>query len=200
MKLAHSVLEQNAVYRLWQAPFASDKFAPVYAHNDLSRVRRVLDVGCGPGTNTHLFAHCQYLGVDLNPRYIAYARKKFARDFVVANVTTYDVPRDRGFDFILVNSFLHHVDTPAVRRILAHLRTLLTPDGHIHVLELMLPERRSIARLLARLDRGDYPRPLEEWRNLFSESFDLVVFEPYALKAMTATLWNMVYCKGRAKP
>ena len=200
MKLAHSVLEQNIVYRLWQAPFASDKFAPVHAHNDLSRARRVLDVGCGPGTNTHLFAHSQYLGIDLNPRYIEYARKKFVRDFVVANVTTYDVPRDRGFDFILVNSFLHHVDTPAVRRILAHLRTLLTPDGHIHVLELMLPERRSIARLLARLDRGDYPRPLEEWRNLFSESFDLVVFEPYALKAMTATLWNMVYCKGRAKP
>ena len=200
MKLAHSVLEQNIVYRLWQAPLASDKFAPVHAHNDLSRVRRVLDVGCGPGTNTHLFAHSRYLGIDLNPRYIAYARKKFARDFVVANVTTYDVPRDRGFDFILVNSFLHHVDAPAVRRILAHLRTLLTPDGHIHVLDLVLPERRSIARLLARLDRGDYPRPLEEWRNLFSESFDLVVFEPYALKAMTATLWNMVYCKGRAKP
>ncbi len=110
------------------------------------------------------------------------------------------MPRDRGFDFILVNSFLHHVDTPAVRRILAHLQTLLTPDGHIHVLDLVLPERRSIARLLARLDRGDYPRPLEEWRNLFSENFDLVVFEPYALKAMTATLWNMVYCKGRAKP
>ena len=200
MKLAHSVLEQNAVYRLWQAPFASDKFAPVHAHNDLSRVRRVLDVGCGPGTNTHLFAHSRYLGIDLNPRYIAYARKKFARDFVVANVTTCDVPRDRGFDFILVNSFLHHVDTPAVRRILAHLQTLLTPDGHIHVLDLVLPRGRSVARLLARLDRGDYPRPLEEWRNLFSESFDLVVFEPYALKAMTATLWNMVYCKGRAKP
>ena len=200
MKIAYSVLEQNAVYRFWQAPFAGDKLAPLLANNDLRSARRVLDVGCGPGTNTHLFAHAEYLGIDLNANYIAYARKKFGRQFVVADVTCFEPPREREFDFILMNSFLHHIDTPAVRRILAHLRTLLAPGGHVHILELVLPDRPSIARLLARVDRGDYPRPLEEWRNLFSEAFDLVIFEPYALKALTATLWNMVYCKGRARP
>ena len=200
MKPGYSVLEQNAVYRLWQAPFAGDKLAPVLARNDLQRVRRVLDVGCGPGTNTHLFAHTDYLGVDINPDYIGYARKKFRRPFVVADVTTYEVAQDQRFDFILVNSFLHHIETSAVRRIMAHLKTLLTPDGHIHILDLVLPERRSIARVLARLDRGEYPRPLEEWRGLFSENFELVIFEPYPLKALGATLWNMIYCKGRAKP
>ena len=50
------LLEQPLSYRLWQAPFAEAKFEPVRRHNDLGRVRRVLDVGCGPGTNTHHFA------------------------------------------------------------------------------------------------------------------------------------------------
>jgi len=81
---------------------------------------------------------------------------------------------------------------------LAHLRTLLTPDSHIHIFDLLLPERRSIALLLARLDRGDYPRPLGEWHRLFGEHFSLVVFEPYPVKVLGATLWTMVYCKGRA--
>jgi SAM-dependent methyltransferase len=200
MKFGETLLEQNVVYRLWQAPFASTKLAPVLAHNDIRQARRVLDVGCGPGTNTPLFAHADYLGIDINPDYIAHARKTFQRSFVVADATTYQVPPDQRFDFILLNSILHHIEDSAVRRILSHLRTLLTPDGHIHILDLILPVRPSIALLLARLDRGDYPRPLPEWRALFAENFDLVVFEPYPLKALAATLWNMVYCKGRAKP
>jgi SAM-dependent methyltransferase len=199
MKFAHSVLERSAIYRAWQAPFRNDKLAPLCVHNDLSRVRRVLDVGCGPGTNTRLFTHSDYLGIDLNPDYIAFARKRFGRQFIVADAVNYEVPGDQAFDFILVNSFFHHVDTGSVCRILSHLRTLLSPGGHIHILDLVLPDRASIARLLARLDRGRHARRLEEWRRLFSEHFELAVFEPYPLKVMQATLWNMVYCKGAVK-
>jgi len=199
MKFAYSVLERSAIYRAWQAPFANGKLAPLFLHNDLNRIHRVLDVGCGPGTNTHLFTHADYLGIDVNPDYIAFARERFGRQFIVADAVNYQVPREQSFDFILVNSFFHHVDTGSVCRILHHLRTLLSPGGHIHILDLVLPDRASIARLLARLDRGGYPRSLEKWRNLFSEHFELAIFEPYAVKLMQATLWNMVYCKGAAK-
>jgi len=199
MKFAYSVLEQSAIYRLWQAPFANDKLAPLFAHNDLSRVQRVLDVGCGPGTNTQLFNHADYLGIDINPDYIASARKRFGRQFIAADVVDYQIQGAQTFDFILVNSFFHHLDTDAVCRTLGHLRTLLSPTGHIHILDLVLPERTSIARLLARLDRGQHARLLNEWRTLFSEYFDLAVFEPYTLRALKTTLWNMVYCKGAPK-
>src|SRR5881296_2714161 len=92
MKVAQGILNLSATYRLWQAPFAAAKLAPFLARNDLQRARRVLDVGCGPGTNA-LFAHADYLGVDITPDYIAYARKKFRRPFVVADVSTYEVRR-----------------------------------------------------------------------------------------------------------
>lgn len=199
MKIGEYLLEQSPVYRLWQAPFAADKLAPVLAHNDMQRVRRVLDVGCGPGTNTARFAHAEYLGIDINPRYIEFARRKFNREFVVADVTEYHVVPEERFDFILVNSFLHHIDSAAVRRILAHLSGLLSADGAVHILELVLPENRCLARRLAERDRGNYPRPLPEWRALFAESFEIAVFEPYPLKGLGVTLWNMIYCKGRAK-
>jgi hypothetical protein len=32
---------------------------------------------------------------------------------------------------------------------------------------------------MARADRGNYPRPINEWHRIFIESFDEVVFEPF---------------------
>ena len=190
----------NAVaYRLWQAPFAQQKLRPLLRHNDLSRVRRVLDVACGPGTNTPMFAHTDYLGIDINGGYIDYATRKHGRRFLQADLLEYQGGAEGRFDFVLVNSFLHHVDTAGARRILDHLRTLIATGGHIHVLDLVMPASPSVARFLARQDRGDFARPLDEWRSLFETSFDPVVFETYELSAAGITLWNMVYFKGRPR-
>lgn len=98
---------------------------------------------------------------------------------------------------MLVNSFLHHVDTPGVRAILRDLDRILSDDGHVHLLELVLPSGPSPAHLLARLDRGKYARPLEDWRALFAAQFETELFEPYALTLMGTPLWHMIYFKGR---
>ena len=202
MSTASKLLDGPASYRIWQSPFAEAKFAPVLAHNDLARVRRVLDVGCGPGTNTHHFDQAEYVGIDISRRYVEYARRRHRREFIAADATEFTVSPDQRFDFVLVNSFLHHVPDAAVESLLAHLSTVLTDEGHIHVMELELPARPSIGRLLARLDRGDYPRPLPRWRALLTQSFEPVVFEPYRLGASFSaltTMWNMVYFKGRPR-
>ena len=196
MGIAARIVEQPLVYRLWQAPFAARKFEPVLRHNDLAAVGRVLDVGCGPGTNTRHFLGAEYVGADLNPGYVRSARRRYDKRFLVAGAAELAGREDLRADFILVNSFLHHVDDAAARTILAGLRELLLPGGHVHLLELVLPERRSLARALARADRGDHARPLAAWRQLFGEHFDEVVCEPYRLGAFGATLWNMVYLKG----
>ena len=94
-RIISRIMENTLVYRLWQAPFAEKKFAPVLAHNDLRTARRVLDVGCGPGTNSHHFEQSEYLGIDLNERYIDYARRRWRRNFLVADVTKYSVVGER---------------------------------------------------------------------------------------------------------
>ena len=196
---ATSLLESAGIYRLWQAPFAQDKFAPLRAHNNLDEVRRVLDVGCGPGTNVRHFQNCEYLGIDINPDYVAYARRRSGRQFLVADATRFTVPAGERFDFILLNSFLHHIDTENVRKILSHLPRALTSDGYMHIVDLVLPEHHSVPRLLARWDRGNFARPLHEWRELFAEALEVVTFEPFKVRALRLSLWDLVYCKGRAK-
>ena len=192
------LLENQLVYRLWQAPFVAQKLAPMFRANDPRAFRRVLDVGCGPGTNTAHFLHTDYLGLDINPEYVAYAKARYGKEFVVADATTYTAPEGRLFDAILMNSFLHHVDDAGTARILSHLATLLTPEGRIHILDLVLPDNPGIARFLALHDRGHHARPLGRWRELFGAHFAEERFEPYPLKlfGLPPVLWNMVYFKG----
>lgn len=189
------VMEIPWVYRAWQAPFQEQKLAPLWRHNRRADVHRVLDVGCGPGTNAPHFREHEYLGLDINPAYVEQARARYGMDFQVADVTKWRV-RDDAYDFILVNSFFHHVGDADTDRILAHLATLLAPGGHLHVLDLVLPPNPSPARLLARMDRGDHPRPLAAWRELLGRHFREVVFEPYDLGLPGIPLWKMVYFKG----
>lgn len=196
MTLTERLVAVPLAYRLWQAPFAGAKFRPVVAHNDLRETARVLDVGCGPGTNADHFRGAEYVGIDINPRYVAHAQRRRPGRFVVADATDLPHTGDGDYDFILVNSLLHHLPEEQVKRLLAELSDALAPDGFIHILELVLPQRRSVARLLARWDRGDYPRPIAVWRDLFEQRFQPAVLEQYEVGIAGLTLWNMVYFKG----
>lgn len=199
MKLAGHLLGRPEVYRVWQRPFVDSKLAPLRRHCGDTVGIRVLDVGCGPGTNASYFGSTDYLGIDISPEYVASARSRYGARFEVVDVRDGDIPGPAEFDLILVNSLLHHVDTADARRILQRLSHRLARTGAIHVLDLVQPRDPGAARLLARWDRGSYPRPVEEWDDIFQEAFERVVFEPYAVPARGPTLWRMVYFQGRRR-
>lgn len=196
MSLVDALLARASVYRLWQAPFATRKLAPIDESGDIARARRVLDIACGPGTNAARFSHTDYVGVDINDKYIAAARRRHRGRFIAADVTA-PMQEDIGkFDFILMNSFLHHLGAAEAMRVLLASSSLLAPGGHIHVLDLALPQRASVARYLALADRGRFPRPVDEWRVMFARVFETVSFARYDLSAFGVPLWEMVYFKG----
>ena len=184
------------MYAAWQAPQVAQKFAPVERRLARSNIRRVLDVGCGPGTNAGRFAGADYVGVDINEHYLSIARTKHKGRFVQADLETADLAGLGMFDTILVNSFLHHIPDDAVDRVLGQLRRLLTPTGALHSIEVVIPDRRSIATLMARLDRGRYARRLKAWRALFEPHFEPLAFEPFKV---IGGLWVMVYMQGGAR-
>jgi SAM-dependent methyltransferase len=191
MRIA-DLMNHTWAYRAWQAPFAEAKLRPLFAHNDLSRVRRVLDVGCGPGTNAHHFADVDYTGLDINAGYIVDARRRHGRDFRVADVTRLEPGTIEPADMVLVNSLLHHLDDAETHRTLGSLPPLVTAGGTVHILDLVLPSAISPARAMARLDRGRYARPVDAWRSIFAAHFTEQIFEPYTF----AGLWAMVYFRG----
>src|SRR4249920_2040675 len=54
--------------------------------------RRTLDLACGPGTFADLFNGDEYVGVDLNARYIEYAKTTRRGTFMVGDARRIELP------------------------------------------------------------------------------------------------------------
>ena len=197
-RLADRAFELPFVYRTLQAPFHERKIAPCLQRLTLTAGTRVLDVGCGPGTNAAHFRQASYTGIDINPDYIVSAQGRHPGRFVVGDVTDPAVLPDEQFDVVLLNSLMHHLPDDASHHLLSRLGRRLAPGGRLHILDLILPPNPSPARLLARLDRGRYARPIEAWRALFERSMAIEHFAPFPLGVPGVALWEMIYCVGRA--
>ena len=131
---------------------------------------RTLDLGCGPGAFADLFAGDDYVGVDLNARYIDHARKTRPGAFIVGDARRVDLP-DARFDQVLVFGLLHHLPDEDVRAVLSECRRLLVPGGRALVIEDIpaISRLNLIGHLIHRVENGEYIRPVAEYQRLYSE-------------------------------
>jgi ubiquinone/menaquinone biosynthesis C-methylase UbiE len=136
----------------------------------------LLDVCCGTGEFAGV-ARGPYLGIDINPRYIAFARRRESaggsrRKFVVGDITRF-VSEYRGPSFpkaMMVNS-MHHLSTEENNRVLAAVAHMIRPTGRFVVVDMDPAPGNIISLLLASMDRGAYIRPLDEQVALLSQYF-----------------------------
>ncbi len=191
-------LDLAPLYRLWQLPFVAQKVAAFRRRMVLGPTTRVLDVGCGPGTNAVLFKGTHYVGIDRDRAYVRSARQR-GMQVIAGDAAALPVRSGRPFDCVFVNSLLHHLDDAQVVSLLTHAATLIGANGYLHVIDLVVPEHRGIARSLAHADRGNHARSLEHLRSLLARHFDLDVEEPFRLRLAGLPLWAMVYYRGTAK-
>ncbi len=182
------------MYSAWQAPFAAQKFAPVerwLRDHDSARARRRVwsrHQRCAL-QRRRLRRHRRQRaipggGARAIPRPVRPGRPDERRS-VVARHVRHD-PRQQ------LSASRQRSDA---ERILAQLSPLLAPEGTIHILDLVLPPRKSLAWMMARLDRGKYARPVERWRACSARRSSRF-FEPYFFGGR---LWSMVYFQGRKK-
>ncbi len=134
---------------------------------------RVLDVACGPGAFSPLFAPDGYAGIDINPRYISYARSHFKGNFSVQDARKMEF-EDGSFDQALIYGLLHHLSDEDVTAVLQSLRRVLTPGSRVLVIEDIPTEStlNVIGHLLHWAENGHYIRPAEEYRKLLRPFFE----------------------------
>lgn len=135
---------------------------------------RLLDVGCGPADILMYLEDIDYVGIDLNPRYIESARTRFLDKgkFVCAGVNADVVRKEGKFDIVLASALLHHIDDETCRSVLEGARAALKPGGRLISIDpVYIENQRWIAKTLARLDRGKYVRKASEYEALARHSF-----------------------------
>jgi len=118
------------------------KFRSVAAH--LTGSRRLLDIGCGPGTFIGNYSgDGAALGVDLSEVQIEYANQHYstgAHRFSAQSIASI-VGSEERFDAITMIELIEHLALDDTTRLLAQARTLLAPEGKLIV---TTPNYRSL--------------------------------------------------------
>lgn len=136
---------------------------------------RVVDVGCGPGFMVdYLPSGIDYIGFDLDERYITYANKNFGH-----RATFHCKPFDaaaaaaiKPADFVLMNGVIHHIDDATAIGVLSAIREALSATGILFTLDSCFHDGQSpIARFLLSNDRGRFVRPEATYRSLLQSVF-----------------------------
>jgi SAM-dependent methyltransferase len=109
------------------------------------RDARLLEIGCGMGTDLLQFARggARCTGIDLTPRSVEITRHRFnlycaAGDFMISDGERLPF-RDESFDVVYSNGVLHH--TPGTAKAIREVHRVLRPGG---VAKVMLYHRNSL--------------------------------------------------------
>ena len=118
-------VEQHRYEKEWHIPAAADFAA--------TRGMRVLEIGCGVGTDGLQFARAgaAYTGIDLTVAAVSLARKNFASagmpgEFRVSDAENLDFA-DESFDMVYSHGVLHH--TPDIEAAVREVHRVLKPGG-----------------------------------------------------------------------
>jgi SAM-dependent methyltransferase len=125
-----AALEAHRYEKEWHIPEAA-QFAN-------ARGLRVLEIGCGLGTDGAQFAKAgaDYTGVDLTEAAIELARKRFELfglpgEFRIADAENLEFP-DQSFDVVYSHGVLHH--TPDINAAVQEIHRVLKPGGRAIVM------------------------------------------------------------------
>ena len=113
---------------------------PGFAQFDRWRGKRVLEIGCGIGTDAVNFARAgaAYTGVELSAESLAVARQRFEvfglpGALIEGDAETLSAVAPTGsFDLVYSIGVLHHTPQPA--KAIAEIRTLIAPTGELRIM------------------------------------------------------------------
>jgi ubiquinone/menaquinone biosynthesis C-methylase UbiE len=133
---------------------------------------RSLDLACGPGAFSDLFHGDDYVGIDMNRRYIEHARKHRQGTFIVGDARQVELP-DARFDQVLIFGLLHHLSDEDTLAVLKECRRMLVPGGRLLAIEDIpaLSKLNLIGHLIHNVENGEHIRPAEEYRKLYAQVF-----------------------------
>jgi 2-polyprenyl-3-methyl-5-hydroxy-6-metoxy-1,4-benzoquinol methylase len=130
---------------------------------------RVLDFGCGCG-GFCLAVPGEYLGIDLNPNCIAFARWRWGRSsrrFELVELEALD-PHAR-FDGVMMVSCLHHLSDAEAHAVLGRLARIVR--RRLVVVDLDPESSNRFQAFLLAHDRGRFIRPAARQRELLGAHF-----------------------------
>lgn len=173
------ILAKARVYSLFAQVIGAKRGRQVYVQNFIRPKEgdRVLDIGCGPADILEALPKVEYHGFDLSSNYIESARKRFGNRgcFHVEAVNKELISRYAGFDLVLANGVLHHLNDAEAVDLFQIAKTALKPGGALVTLDGCFVQGQSpIALYFLRRDRGKFVRAQADYLRLASQIFSTI--------------------------
>lgn len=132
----------------------------------------VIDVGCGTGTYAGLFDPGRYIGIDIDPRYVSAAARRWrGHQFSQMDATAMRF-EDGTFAAGLLAGVVHHLDDRLALSVLLELRRVICRGGKLMFLDQThSPASNPVGCMINRMDKGDRIRCLADYRALVSAYF-----------------------------
>jgi SAM-dependent methyltransferase len=184
------VLEYPPIYNFFQNAVGADKPRRRFIEEHITPLgrARVLEVGCGPGTNCAWMPEgVEYVGCDLNAAYIEYARERYTGrgEFYVAGVGELAALELRPFKAIYALAVLHHLSDAEVLTLCDEVLALLEPRGMLITGDpCFFDGQGRIEHFITSCDRGHFVRHPEQYRDLLAQRFPRVELQVNHIKGM----------------
>jgi len=170
-----SILEFSATYRFFSSIVGGRaRFLYIKEYVKPKYGDKILDIGCGPGDILKYLPHVEYLGFDINRRYIEKATKKFGNRgrFICKKLSRELREEFSDFDIVLATGILHHLDDDEAIQLFKLALSALNPGGRLITLDgCYMKEQSCLATFILSKDRGRYVRTKDEYVTLASKVF-----------------------------
>ena len=132
---------------------------------------KLLDIGCGTGEFSVFFPKENYIGIDIDPDNIDYAKKHYDKDFRVEDGTRLTFA-DNSFTGVLVSGVFHHISDEDTAKMAAEIKRVVKPGGRVFIMEDTI-HPAPLTRLMHRMDLGAFIRTHEQWNTFFAKYFTI---------------------------
>jgi SAM-dependent methyltransferase len=184
-----SMQSDSGLLRWLKVPFVYNAFQAAVGANALRRrfiqnhVRaksgdKVIDIGCGSAQVLKFLPEVNYIGFDVNPDYIAFARRTYGSKgtFIVGD--TQSVRGDSRFkdaDIVMAIAVLHHLDDEEAAHCIQFAYDALKTKGRFICHEpCWTPNQGAISKYVMSNDRGRNIRTEQQYRQLAAKAFKRV--------------------------
>lgn len=136
---------------------------------------KLIDIGCGTAQILQCLPEVEYLGLDINPQYIASAKRTHGSKgtFVVGDAQSLrDDSRFKDADIVMAIAVLHHLDDQDAVQCIRFAYDALKMSGRFICLEpCWVPNQGALSRFVMANDRGRNIRTEQQYRELSTRVF-----------------------------
>jgi SAM-dependent methyltransferase len=200
--MVNKILNLPLAYRVWSSIHFKIRADQIREAIKEDSHLKILDLGCGIGLLKKYLPPCEYFGIDINPKYIEYAKRHANGCFYIGDIMQLNsYINNIDFDYLILNGVLHHLNNPQIRSLFKNIVNYIDKDGKIIIIDLVREAGLNyINKIFLRCDRGNFIRDKAEYSDLIRDYFHIASNNNFSIRYLGVNLWKLVKFILEKKP